>query len=78
MTNLTLAIDETILRNARKAALDRNTTVTALVREFLWGLSSGQDREAEAYIAELSRAFERNTVKIGRRKWTREELHERS
>lgn len=77
MTNLTLAIDETILRNARKAALDRDTTVTALVRDFLTELSAAQAQENEIYAAELARAFKENQVHIGPRTWTREQLHER-
>ena len=77
MTNLTLAIDETILRKARKAAIDRDTTVTALVRDFLGQLSASQTQAADVYAEELSRSFARNTVKIGRRSWTREDLHDR-
>jgi hypothetical protein len=77
MTNLTLAIDETVLRKARKAAIDRDTTVTALVRDFLGRLSAAQEQETETVAEELARAFARNTVKVGRRTWTRETLHER-
>ncbi len=35
MTNLTLTIDETQLRKARIVALERGTSVNALVREFI-------------------------------------------
>jgi plasmid stability protein len=35
MTNLTLTIDENILRQARILALQRGTSVNAMVREFL-------------------------------------------
>ena len=77
MTNLTLAIDGTLLRKARKAALDRDTTVTALVRNFLCQLSASQEQNTETLTEELARAFARNTVKIGPRNWTREALHER-
>jgi hypothetical protein len=78
MTNLTLAIDETVLRKARKAAIDRDTTVTALVRDFLGQLSACQEQETETAAEDLARAFARNTVNVGRRTWTREALHERS
>ncbi|MEI7899443.1 MAG: DUF6364 family protein [bacterium] len=77
MTNLTLAIDETVLRKARKAAIDRDTTVTALVRDFLGQISASQEQAADTHAEELARAFARNTVKLGRRTWTREDLHER-
>jgi len=35
MTNLSLAIDDALLQRARGAALQQNTSVNALVREFL-------------------------------------------
>ena len=35
MTNLTLNIDETLLRKARIKALERGTSVNAMVREFI-------------------------------------------
>jgi hypothetical protein len=77
MTNLTLAIDPTVLRKARKAAIDRDTTVTALVRDFLGQISASQVQAADTHAEELARAFARNTVTLGRRTWTREDLHER-
>ena len=35
MTNVTFSIDDDVLRRARKVALERNTTVTQMLREFL-------------------------------------------
>ena len=35
VANLTLAIDDDLLRRAREAALSENTIVNALVRDFL-------------------------------------------
>ncbi len=35
MTNLTIALDETIIRNARIRAISEGTSVSAKVREFL-------------------------------------------
>ena len=35
MTNLTLSVDETLLRKARILALARGTSVNAMVREFI-------------------------------------------
>ncbi len=52
MTNLTLSINQSVLRKARKAAIDRDTSVTALILaaaeradcKTLWseGFSAGQ------------------------------------
>jgi predicted HicB family RNase H-like nuclease len=42
--NLTLVLDEDLLRAARKAALDRNTSVNQLVRTYLEQLVRETDR----------------------------------
>ncbi|HEX9753034.1 MAG TPA: DUF6364 family protein, partial [Methyloceanibacter sp.] len=48
MKNITLAIDEEVLRAARRYAANHDTTVNALVREFLGDLAAQEDRAAEA------------------------------
>lgn len=78
--NITLSIDEDILKEARKIAVDRDTTLTGLVREFLEELvaqnarSGRKRREFDA----LERTFKRYSFKIGKRTWNRADLHERS
>jgi hypothetical protein len=74
--NLTLTVDEELIRAARKVALDRNTSVNNLVRLFLESLvaESGQQRAAMIQVEEL---FREKPFAIGRRDWTRSELHER-
>lgn len=74
--NLTLAIDEAVLKAARKIALDRDTSVNQLVRDFLAKLVNEQDerKRAAERIRENFRTFE---VEIGERTWSRDELHER-
>lgn len=74
--NLTLTVDEELIRAARKVALDRNTSVNNLVRLFLESLvaESGQQRAAMIQMEEL---FREKPFAIGQRDWTRGELHER-
>jgi len=76
MKNVTIALDEALLREARRVAADRGTTLNAMLREFLVELT---ERESEAVkarrrIVELCR---RSRAKVGTRTWSREELHER-
>lgn len=76
MANLTLAIDDDLLKRARMRALAEDTTVNALVRDFL---ADYADEEAKAAIARfLERADERREP--GReerpRTWTRDQLYE--
>ena len=43
--NLTLSIDDALLKKARLAALERDTTVNALVRSYLQSLVEQDQRE---------------------------------
>ena len=74
--NLTLTIDEDLLRSARKVALDRDTSVNQLVRTYLSALvhESGRQRESIRNIEEI---FRTTRVTIGKKTWTRDDLHER-
>ena len=78
MANLTLTIDEDLLRRARIRALERGTSVNAVVREFLEGYA-GDDRETaalQAFGALADRA--RVSSGPGGRSWTRDEIHDRT
>jgi hypothetical protein len=76
MKNVTIAIDEALLREARKVAAERSTTLNALIREYLEQLTERESRarSARRRITELCR---RSTAVVGERTWTRDELHER-
>ena len=76
MKNVTLAIEETTLREARRIAADRATSLNAMIREFLRDLTareSGIER-ARRRIVELSSA---SSAEVGGKGWSREDLHER-
>ena len=75
MKNLTLAIEEDLLFQARKFALDRNTTVNQLVREFLTRIVN-QDNRRQAARTQMRQFMRSMRVHAGRRKWTREGLYE--
>ncbi|MGB7845415.1 MAG: DUF6364 family protein, partial [Candidatus Acidiferrum sp.] len=77
--NITLSLDEKIVKEVRKIAVERDTTLTGLVREYLEKLVAEsatrgrRRRELEA----LERSFEKYHFNIGKRTWKREELYER-
>ncbi len=77
MTNLTLTIDEDILRVARIKALELGTSVNALVREYLRQLA-GRSTAAEG-VAEFFAATRGAGAGSGPggRSWSRDELYER-
>ncbi|HSZ04526.1 MAG TPA: DUF6364 family protein [Solirubrobacteraceae bacterium] len=77
MTNLTLTIDDELLKRARMRALEQDTSVNALVREYLEGLA-GQAKTQDAITAvlELAEGSHSGSGPDGRT-WTRDELYDR-
>jgi hypothetical protein len=79
MKNLTLAVDEKSLKAARMYAAEHDTTVNALVRNFLDGFAARSHRasaEERAKIrAELAELGKRTQGRIGEWKWNREDLY---
>jgi plasmid stability protein len=77
MANLTLSIDDELLKRARMRALERDTSVNALVRDYLEDLAGPRtQRDAIDEVLKLA-AESRSGSGPGGRKWTREELYER-
>ena len=65
-----------LVRAARKVALDRNTSVNNLVREFLETLVSASG-EQDAALRDLDELFRERPFIMGAKTWTRDELHDR-
>lgn len=76
MKNITLSVDDEVLAAVRRCAADRSSSVNALVREYLTNLAAHEDRarRARARLRELSR---RSQGRLGRKTWSREDLHDR-
>ena len=77
MANLTLSIDSDLLKKSRKIAIDKDTSVNALVREFLEALVCREIIATDDVIIQLKDLYEKTSVQIDKIRWTREELHER-
>jgi metal-responsive CopG/Arc/MetJ family transcriptional regulator len=76
MKNVTIALDEKLLREVRRIAADRSTTLNSMIRGFLEELAERESGVAKARrrIVELCRETQ---AEVGPRTWTRDELHER-
>lgn len=78
--NITLSLDDKLVKEVRKIAVERDTTLTALVRAHLEELatehakSGRKRREREA----LECTFSRFQFRIGKKTWKREDLYARS
>ena len=76
MTNLTLSVDDDVLRRARIRALQRGTSVNALVREYLERLAgTSPAAEGVAEFLAITREAGASSGPEGRT-WTREDLYE--
>jgi hypothetical protein len=78
--NITLSLDEDLVKKVRKIAVERDTTLTGMVRDYLTGLaaenaSSGRKRRERET---LERSFDRFRFRVGKRTWKRADLYARS
>ena len=76
MKNITLAVDEAVLATVRRHAAERNSTVNALVREYLSNLAAHHDRAKQSRVR-LRELSKQSRAQLGRKTWTRDALHER-
>jgi hypothetical protein len=78
--NVTLTLDDELVRQARKLAADRDTTLTALIRSYLEDLAAEdaafgrrrRDRQA------LERSFKELEFPVGPPTWKRADLYDRT
>ena len=77
--NITLSLDEKLVKEVRKVAVERDTTLTGMVRNYLQQVvdesaaTGRRRREREA----LERSFTEFQFHMGKRTWKREDLYER-
>ena len=76
MSNLTIPVDEAVLKQARMRALEEGTSVNALLRDYLERyIGKGQQyRQATNSILAIAK---RSVAASQGRRWTRDELYER-
>ncbi len=69
-------MDEKVLAVVRRRAAEQNSTVNGLVREYLTNLAEQENRAALAR-AKLQELSAQSKGRIGKRTWTRDDLHDR-
>ena len=74
--NLTIVVDDDILKRARIRAIQENTSVNAMVQEYLVAYAGADRHRAEACERLLALSRSCNSGRGGAT-WTRDELHER-
>lgn len=74
--NLTITVEDEVLKRARMRALEENTSVNAILREYLEsyaGVAAGR----AAALEHLLLLSQTTKTARGAARWTRDELHER-
>jgi hypothetical protein len=73
--NVTLSIDEDLVRRARELAARRGASLNGMIRELLEEATSATSRET--MLAELEGLWVKSAGDSGGRRWAREELYDR-
>jgi len=78
--NVTLSLDAELVRKIRKIAVERDTTLTGLIRQNLEHLAnedaaSGRRRRERRALEE---SFEKLAFRVGKPTWKRADLYDRS
>jgi Family of unknown function (DUF6364) len=77
--NITLSLDEEVIKKVRKIAIERDTTLTGLVRSYLQELAAQDEKSGRKRreLAALDESFKKFQFRMGKRTWKREDLYER-
>ena len=75
--NITLSIDEEIVKKVRKIAVDKDTTLTAMVRDYLTSVAESDAAARQELVAKFRESVERYSRDMGPRTWTRDDLYDR-
>ncbi len=77
MSNITMTIDDTVIQKVKKIAIEKNTTLTGLVRDYLTGIAKREDYRTEDVISQLAEIMNSSDIEVGEITWKRDVLHER-
>jgi len=76
MANVTVKIDDELLAKARLLAAQRNTSINAIVKQKLEEFVA-TDLKREATLRGLEDFYARSRARVGKKTWSRDEVHER-
>ena len=77
MSNITMTLDDEVIRKVKRIAVEKNTTLTGIVRDYLTRIAKREDQRVEEVIVQLSDAMNAPGARVGKITWTRADLHER-
>jgi len=77
MPNITLSVNDKVIKKVRKVAIDKNTTLTKMVRDFLVSVAERDSAVRMQAVRDLEASFENLSRNMGKRSWKREDLYDR-
>ncbi len=77
MPNITMSIDAELLKRARKIAIEKDTSLTGLIRSYLQELVQKEEVLKVTATSELESLFASSEAVVGKKTWSRDELHAR-
>lgn len=77
--NITLKLDAELIQKVKKIALDKNTTLTQMVRDFLTTIARQDDAQRKRSFQKFTKAVHQyqRPINLQPRAWSRDEIHER-
>jgi hypothetical protein len=77
MSNITMTVEDDLVQNVRKVAVDKNTTLTVMVRQYLETVAQRDESRKKRAIVHIRSSFKRLSRDMGSRTWRREDLYAR-
>lgn len=75
--NIVLNIDDEIAKKVHKIARHENTTLAAMVKDYLTSVSNADGAKRREHVVQLKDSCQKMSRDMGPRKWMREDLHAR-
>lgn len=76
MGNITLSVDKEVIKKVRRIALEKDTTLTALVRDYLNQMADSVDARQLQDAKTVRNTFRQLSRPMGKRDWKRDDLYE--
>ena len=75
--DITLDVDDEVVRKMRRIADDRGTTLSAMVRDYLTSVVKSDAAARREHAAKFRETADRLSRDMGPRTWTRDDLYDR-
>ena len=75
--NITINIDDGIIKNVQRIAVEKDTTIDEMVRDYLSWVAGTGSFERQRHAESLMETLDKVSRDMGPRNWRREDLYDR-